>query len=465
MHNKYFVPSDKMLLGFVLAMLTFWLFSLSLNSVVDKLIADPTLNIPSAQIALGITITALFSGCFIVVAGGIGDKIGQLKITYTGLALTIIGSLLLIFATNAFMFITARILQGLSAACIMSSTLAQIKMYYDGTARQRALSFWSIGSWGGAGFCTFFGDLVSKNYGWRTIFMISIVVAIISVLLLFGTPATKNASPDSKAKFDRSGLCFFLITLISLNLFITNGRSLGWFSPYILIALAITVVGFIVFYLVEKRKQDAAFIDFALFKSGAFNGANLSNFLANCTVGVLSIVPLYIRDGLKFEHYGWLTLGYAVSVLAMIRVGELILRKVGAKKPMMLGVSITGIGIVLMALTFLPSQTYFISVAIGFLLFGLGLGFYATPSTDTAVSNSPSEKAGVASGIYKMASSLGSAFGVAITLSVYYSVLPDNPTLANVAQTASISLFVNAGFCLLSVLSVFFLVPKMAGKK
>jgi hypothetical protein len=33
--------------------------------------------------------------------------------------------------------------------------------------------------------------------------------------------------------------------------------------------------------------------------------------------------------------------------------------------------------------------------------FGLGLGCYATPSTDTAVANAPGNKIGVASGIYK----------------------------------------------------------------
>ena len=54
-----------------------------------------------------------------------------------------------------------------------------------------------------------------------------------------------------------------------------------------------------------------------------------------------------------------------------------------------------------------------------FLLFGLGLGLFATPSTDTAISHSPEEKVGVASGIYKMASSIGGAFGVAISGSIY----------------------------------------------
>ena len=47
------------------------------------------------------------------------------------------------------------------------------------------------------------------------------------------------------------------------------------------------------------------------------------------------------------------------------------------------------------------------------------LGFYATPSTDTAISNSPEDKVGVASGIYKMASSLGGAFGIALSGTLY----------------------------------------------
>ncbi|HEV8418262.1 MAG TPA: hypothetical protein VGQ43_05905, partial [Candidatus Udaeobacter sp.] len=56
---------------------------------------------------------------------------------------------------------------------------------------------------------------------------------------------------------------------------------------------------------------------------------------------------------------------------------------------------------------------------IGFTLFGIGLGFYATPSTDAALANVPQDKGGSASGLYKMASSLGAAFGVAISASIF----------------------------------------------
>ena len=75
----------------------------------------------------------------------------------------------------------------------------------------------------------------------------------------------------------------------------------------------------------------------------------------------------------------------------------------------------------MMGLTFLPDITYTAVVFVGFALFGLGLGIYATPSTDTSVSNAPSDKVGQAAGVYKMASSLGGAFGVAISAAVYGS--------------------------------------------
>jgi MFS transporter, DHA2 family, multidrug resistance protein len=43
---------------------------------------------------------------------------------------------------------SGRILQGLSAAFIMPSSLALIKTYWDDAGRQRAVSLWSMGSWG-----------------------------------------------------------------------------------------------------------------------------------------------------------------------------------------------------------------------------------------------------------------------------------------------------------------------------
>jgi DHA2 family multidrug resistance protein-like MFS transporter len=113
-----------------------------------------------------------------------------------------------------------------------------------------------------------------------------------------------------------------------------------------------------------------------------------------------------------------------------------------------------------MGLTFLPGVPYSIAVFIGFALFGLGLGFYATPSTDTSVTSAPADKVGEAAGVYKMASSLGGAFGVAISTAAYGAVAASG----NLESAASMGIIVNVIFGIISILSIIFLVPGDAGK-
>ena len=211
-----------------------------------------------------------------------------------------------------------------------------------------------------------------------------------------------------------------------------------------------------------KRVKDIVLIDFAVFKNKPYTGATVSNFLLNAIAGTLVVANTYVQVGRGFNSFqsGMLSLGYLVAVLAMIRVGEKILQKVGAKSPMIWGAFVTTVGVAMMGLTFLPDFAYTIVVFIGFALFGLGLGIYATPSTDTSVSNAPADKVGEAAGVYKMASSLGSAFGVAISATVYGAIAANG----NLETAASIGIIVNVIFGILSILSIIMLVPGDAGK-
>lgn len=95
-----FVGNDRLLLAMVLAVITFWLFAQTMINLAPTIQHD----------------TAVF-----LMAG--------------------------------------RIIQGLSAACIMPATLALIKTYYDGAQRQRAVSFWVIGAWGVPGYVPFLAVL------------------------------------------------------------------------------------------------------------------------------------------------------------------------------------------------------------------------------------------------------------------------------------------------------------------
>lgn len=446
--------TNKMITGIVFGVITFWLFAQAIVNVVPAVQADLGVSIGTLNIA--ISLSALFSGMFIVAAGGLADKIGRKKIALFGFVLSIIGSLCLVFAQGAILLIIGRIIQGLSAAFIMPSTIALMKAYFEGAERQRALSFWSIGSWGGSGVASFAGGAIASSLGWRWIFIFSIIFAVIGIFLLKDTPESKQVQ-SGKFKFDYLGLAIFAVTMVALNVVINFGADLGWTSPLILGLAVLTIVGLIVFIKVEKSK-DVVLIDFAVFKNKPYTGATVSNFLLNAIAGTLVVANTYVQVGRGFNSLqsGMLSLGYLVAVLAMIRVGEKILQKIGAKKPMVWGGLITTFGVAIMGLTFLTDLAYTIVVFVGYALFGLGLGIYATPSTDTSVSNAPADKVGEAAGVYKMASSLGSAFGVAISATAYGMIAANG----NIEMAATVGIIVNVVFGILSVLSVIFLVPK-----
>ena len=109
--------TNKMITGIVFGVLTFWLFAQAMVNVVPAIQQD--LGVSMGTLNIAISLTALFSGIFIVAAGGLADKMGRKKITNFGLILSIIGSLCIVLANGATLLIIGRIIQGISAACIM----------------------------------------------------------------------------------------------------------------------------------------------------------------------------------------------------------------------------------------------------------------------------------------------------------------------------------------------------------
>ena len=196
---------NKLVLGIVLAVVTFWLFAQTTLNVAPTMRDD--LRIAESVNNIAVSITALFSGIFIVIAGGLADRFGRVKLTNVGIVFGVLASLLIALSpvgTATFLLI-GRVIQGISAACIMPSTLALMKAYFDGEARQRALSFWSIGSWGGSGLSPLFGGFVASTIGWRWIFFMSVAVALVSLLLLRGTRRLDARSRRCRAVVLASG--------------------------------------------------------------------------------------------------------------------------------------------------------------------------------------------------------------------------------------------------------------------
>lgn len=470
-------PTDRWLFGIVLEVINFWLFAQTLLNVIPGIQASLGLDTTVANFA--VSVTALMSGLFIVVFGGLADRLGRALVMRIGVWLSILGSVLIVLtpaghgALTATTMLGGRILQGLSAACVMPSTLALIDAFYEGRERQRALSFWSIGSWGGSGFCSLFGGLMAVSpLGWRSIFWISIALSFLALYLVRDTPPSKEAAARSGRGFDWGGLLSFVVAMLAINVFISQGPKIGWFSYGSLGLLVVSALGILLFFHLETRRSDG-FVDLTMFHNLTFSGATLSNFILNAAAGTLVVALGLVQRaaGWTSLQSGLLTLGYLIAILATIRVGERLMQRFGPRKPMLWGSGITTVGIILTSMTFVLIGQYAALAAVGFTLFGIGLGFYATPSTSAAMSSVPTAEAGSAAGIYKMASSLGSAFGVAISAAIFTAAagLPRSlvPQIFwgrqdNVSMRfgGGLALLFNAFICVIALVSILFAVPK-----
>jgi MFS transporter, DHA2 family, multidrug resistance protein len=427
-----FVGNDRVLFGIIFGVLAFWLFAQTTLNI-SPVMADD-LGIETSVMNIAVSITALFSGIFIVVAGSLADRFGRVRMVRLGFVLSIVGSLLVGLAPSgrlaSVFLMLGRVLQGLSGAFIMPASLALVKAYWDGAARQRAISLWSMGSWGGSGFAALFGGLMAENVGWRWIFFAAAAISLLGMLMVAGTPESR-AETKGTYKFDTAGVLSFMVMMVSLQVFATQGGSMGWTSLPTLGFLAASLVFAVLFFRVESGNPNG-FVDFTLFRNMTYTGATISNFLLNATAGILIVAMLLVQagGGMTAQEAGFLTIGYAVAVVAFIRVGEKLLQRFGPRRPMIWGSLIVGAAVACLMPTNLTLGAYKTLAVVGFTLFGLGLAFYATPSTDAALSALPDGQAGSGAGIYKMASSLGASFGVAISATVFTALSGSNRSVA-----------------------------------
>jgi DHA2 family multidrug resistance protein-like MFS transporter len=468
---------DKLLFGIILGVLAFWLFAQTTLNIAPAMAAD--LNIATSVMNIAVSITALFSGIFIVVIGGLADRLGRVKILMSGFVLSIVGSVLVGVAPSGTLatplLMLGRISQGLSAAFIMPSSLALIKAYWDDAGRQRAVSLWSMGSWGGSGFAALFGGLMVENVGWRSIFFASAAVSAAGMLMVRGTPESK-ATVQGDYVFDTKGVLTFMLSMVALQVLTTQGSQMGWTNPISLSLAAVAVIFGVAFFKAESTAR-FPFVNFGLFRNATFTGATISNFLLNGVAGMLlvSMMLVQIGGGLSAQQAGMLTLGYAIAIVAFIRVGEKLLQKFGARRPMIWGSLIVGLSVALLMPTNVLIGQYKALAVVAYTLFGLGLAFYATPSTDAALSNLPDDQAGSGSGIYKMASSLGASFGVAISAAIFTALSAGDQSVqwlsgmltfsgrqdnVQVRQAALIALGFNLIMVLAAIVSIMLTVPK-----
>src|SRR5699024_3297391 len=289
------VSGSKLLTGIVLSILTYWLFAQSFLNIGPKI--QTTFDASPDIVNISVSLTSFVTGVFMVVAGNISDKFGKVRMTRIALVLSIIGSLMLIVSGNVVLLLLGRVVQGFSAAIIMPATISIVNDFFEGDDRQKALSFWSIGAFGGTGLSSFFAGAMATFIFWQSIFILSIILSIVALFLLNKLPESRINKAESNP-FDYIGLPIFIIMIGSISFVITQGYKIGWLNAITVILFVVFVICIYIFFKVERVKK-APFIDLDLFKNRPYIGAVVANFLLNTGVGVIALFNMYVQGGLK----------------------------------------------------------------------------------------------------------------------------------------------------------------------
>ncbi|WP_345880665.1 MFS transporter [Staphylococcus aureus] len=454
MNNTQSSPRSNIIIAIMLSALTYWLFAQSFINIGP--LVGQTYQTSPAVLNLSISLTSFATGIFMVAAGDIADKIGQLRMTYMGLIISMVASLLLIISDITALLIIGRILQGLSAAILLPSTVGVLNNQFKGDYLRRAISYLMISTVGGIGLAGVIGGLIGTNFGWQTNFIISIVIAFIAILLLKGTPE-KVSQHSHRHPFDYKGMSIFAVMIGSFTLLLTQGFEQGWFSTFSFICLSIFIITTLIFIIIERR-HEVPFIDFSVLSNRPFIGAFLNNFVLNSGLGVTVVFFIYAQThlGLSAAQSGLVTLPYAIVAVAMIRLGEKATLRFGGKLMLIIGPLFPVIGITIISMTSLQPSQYIIAVVIGFVICAIGNGLVATPGLTIAIFSMPNEKVGLATGLYKMSGTLGGAFGIALSTTVF-SMLQLNyaPSVA-----ATVTFIVSIVLTILGSLSAYMIIPK-----
>lgn len=132
-----YMGNDRLLFGMIMGVIAFWLFAQTTLNIAPAMQRD--LGLDASLMNIAVAVTALFSGMFIVVMGGLADRVGRVRVMNLGFLLSIVGALLIAMAPTGALatpfLMVGRAIQGVSAACIMPASLALVKTYWDGAAR------------------------------------------------------------------------------------------------------------------------------------------------------------------------------------------------------------------------------------------------------------------------------------------------------------------------------------------
>ena len=263
--------------------------------------------------------------------GRLGDIIGRKRVFLAGIGLFTLFSAFCGLAPSMETLIAGRVLQGLAGAMMMPQVLAIAQVIFP--PRERGLAFSLFGL--SAGLASVAGPLAGGlligadlfGLDWRPIFLVNIPVGIFAILA--GRALIPALPPHPNLTVDFGGVAIAGLSILLLVFPLIEGHGFGW-PAWTFVMIAAALVGAVVFYLHEKRRDAAGkseLLPVSLMTNGNFVlGVAMTMTFFSGVAGFFLVLAVFLQTGFGLSplQSGLTTVPFPLGVLiASIVAGRL----------------------------------------------------------------------------------------------------------------------------------------------
>lgn len=365
----------------------------------------------------------------LVTGGRLGDLYGRKRVFVVGLSGFVLFSALCGLAPTPGVLIACRVLQGLAGAILIPQGFGIIKSAFP--PRELGAAFGAFGPAMGlsaVGGPILAGALIAWDLGgagWRTVFLVNVPIGLAClVLALRVLPESRG---DRSTRPDPVGTALVTAGLLLLVFPLVQGRELGWPGwTHAMMAAAVPVLGVFAWHQVRRaRAGRSPLVEPALFRSRAFSGGMAVGlvFFGGMT-GLFLVLGLHLQLGLGFSplRSGLVLAPWALGVAIGATLSGAWLGRRFGRPVLQAGAVVMAAGIVGVVVTLHvapPTTGWELTPAL--LVSGVGMGLFIAPFFDIVLAGVTLPMVGSASGVLNADQQLGSAIGVAVLGTVFFS--------------------------------------------
>src|SRR3954447_10493073 len=275
---------------------------------------------PIAQLQWAVTGYSLVGAAVIVTSGALGDVLGRRKIFMAGLLLFVASCVLIALSTGGAGIIVGRLIQGAAGATILACGMSLLSVASSGAGQMRAITIWGAASAAGAAAGPLVGGLLVELSGWQGLFWIDAAIAAACIPVTLAR-VQESRDPNRSRSIDFVGTVLIAVILVPLVLAFSEGSDWGWTSLATIGCFVLTVVGAVLFVVVEGRVT-APLVDLQLLRNQILVGATLAILIVAGTINaIMYLLSLYFQDpsafGMSALDAGFATLPAAAAMIVI----------------------------------------------------------------------------------------------------------------------------------------------------